>query len=76
MAPLISTTIKLVYSTDGGKTWSAPKQVSPTFSYWAGEERRRVVQGSNPKVAEDGRLYVAYYDSLNDGPGMGYSLQR
>ena len=71
MAPLISTTIKLVYSTDGGKTWSAPKQVSPTFSYWAGEERRRVVQGSNPKVAEDGRLYVAYYDSLNDGPWDG-----
>ena len=71
MAPLISTTIKLVYSVDGGKTWSSPKQVSPIFSYWAGEERRRIVQGSDPRVAGDGRLYVAYYDSLDDGPWDG-----
>ena len=70
MAPMISTTIKLVYSVDGGRTWSTPKSVSPTFSYWTGEEGR-IVQGSNPKVAGDGKLYVAYYDSLDDGPWNG-----
>lgn len=71
MAPMISSTTKLVYSTDGGRTWSTPRSVSPTYSYWVGEERRRIVQGSNPKVARDGKLYVAYYDSLEDGPWEG-----
>ena len=70
MAPMVSTTIKLVYSVDGGKTWSTPRSVSPTYSYWVGEEER-IVQGSNPKVAGDGKLYVAYYDSLDDGPWNG-----
>lgn len=71
LAPIISVTIKLVYSTDGGETWSLPKPVSPTYSHILGEERRRIVQGSNPKVGRDGTLYVAYYDSLDDGPWDG-----
>jgi len=71
LAPTISTTIKLVYSTDGGETWSSPRPVSPTYSHILGEERRRIVQGSNPKVGRDGTLYVAYYDSLDEGPWDG-----
>ena len=71
LAPTISVTIKLVYSTDRGETWSLPRPVSPTYSYILGEERRRIVQGSNPKVGRDGTLYVAYYDSLDDGPWYG-----
>jgi hypothetical protein len=71
LAPTISVAIKLVYSTDGGETWSSPKPVSPTYSHILGEERRRIVQGSNPKVGRDGTLYVAYYDSLDDGPWSG-----
>ncbi|MCX8193275.1 MAG: exo-alpha-sialidase [Nitrososphaeria archaeon] len=71
LAPTVSTTIKLVYSVDGGETWSYPKAVSPTYSYILGEERRRIVQGSNPKVGRDGTLYVAYYDSLDEGPWSG-----
>lgn len=71
LAPTVSTTIKLVYSTDGGETWSYPKAVSPTYSHILGEERRRIVQGSNPKVGRDGTLYVAYYDSMDEGPWDG-----
>jgi len=71
LAPTISVTIKLVYSTDGGETWSLPRPVSPTYSHILGEEKRRIVQGSNPKVGRDGTLYVAYYDSLDDGPWDG-----
>ena len=71
LAPTVSVTIKLVYSTDGGETWSSPRPVSPTYSHILGEERRRIVQGSNPKVGRDGTLYVAYYDSLDEGPWDG-----
>lgn len=71
LAPTISVTIKLTYSTDGGDTWSTPKSASPTYSHILGEERRRIVQGSNPKVGKDGTLYIAYYDSLDDGPWDG-----
>jgi len=71
LAPTISVTIKLVYSTDGGETWSSPRPVSPTYSHILGEEKRRIVQGSNPKVNKDGTLYVAYYDSLDEGPWNG-----
>lgn len=71
LAPTISVTIKLTYSRDGGESWSFPKAVSPTYSYIFGEERRRIVQGSNPKVGKDGTLYIAYYDSLDDGPWEG-----
>ncbi len=75
--PTVSVTIKMVKSEDGGETWSKPIAVSPTFSYVAGEighEGRsygRIVQGSYVAVAPDGRVYVAYYDSLSDGPFRG-----
>ncbi len=71
--PTLRTTIKLVRSTDGGKTWSAPVNVSPTVvqTYGtAGSQQdvagRRIVQGSQPKVAPDGTVYVAWMDSTDD----------
>jgi len=75
--PTISVRIKLVRSEDGGRTWSAPVAVSPTYSYTAGEIGHagrtygRVVQGSYISVAPNGRVYVAYYDSLDDGAFRG-----
>lgn len=70
-APLVAITIKLVRSTDGGATFSRPVAVSPTYTYLAGEEYRRIVQGSQSAVALDGKLYVSYYDALDDGPWKG-----
>lgn len=70
-APLVEITIKLVRSTDGGSTFSRPVAVSPTYSYLAGEEYRRIVQGSQSAVAPDGKLYVSFYDALDDGPWKG-----
>lgn len=70
-SPRIDITIKLVRSTDGGLTFSSPVAVTPTYEYYAGEEYRRIVQGSQSAVAPDGTLYVAYYDSLDDGPWNG-----
>ncbi|GBC69255.1 hypothetical protein HRbin01_00951 [archaeon HR01] len=69
--PEIEVSIKLVSSSDGGRTWTKPITVSPVFSALAGEEDARLVQGSNIAVAKDGTLYVAYYDSLDDGPFKG-----
>jgi len=57
--------IELVRSEDGGKNWSAPVQVSPVTQLMA--LPARLVQGSQPAVAPDGTLYVAYYDSTEDG---------
>ncbi len=71
LAPTIEITVKLARSTDGGATFSPPVAVSPTYSYPSGIEERRIVQGSLPAVAPDGKLYVAYYDSLDDGPWKG-----
>ncbi len=70
-APLVSITIKLIRSTDGGATFSDPVAVSPTYTYLVGEEYRRIVQGSQSFVAPDGKLYVAFYDALDDGPWKG-----
>ncbi len=68
--PTIKTTIKLVSSRDGGRNWSEPVSVSPTHLYIYGLSKR-IVQGSMPAVAPDGKLYVGYYDSLADGPWEG-----
>jgi hypothetical protein len=42
---------------DGGKTWSAPKQVTPAFTPGG---IAPYDQGSNPVVDRNGTLYVAY----------------
>jgi len=69
--PTVEVSIKLVRSTDGGRTWTRPISVSPVFSALAGDEDARLVQGSNIAVGKDGTVYVAYYDSLDDGPFKG-----
>ncbi|MCS7133960.1 MAG: exo-alpha-sialidase [Candidatus Caldarchaeum sp.] len=69
--PTIEVSIKLVKSVDGGVTWTTPVAVSPVFSGLAGDEEARLVQGSNIHVTRDGIVYVAYYDSLDDGPFKG-----
>ena len=61
-------TIKVSVSTDGGKTWSEPIAVSPTVTISSRQPGPpRVVQGSYPAVGPDGTIYVAYYDSGEDG---------
>lgn len=61
--------IELVRSEDGGRTWDLPVEASPVteLTGLAG----RLVQGSQPAVASDGTLYVAYWDSTDDGMGEG-----
>lgn len=74
----MKTTIRLVRSEDRGTTWSEPVAVSPTVRRGYGEMpqpaeapgvfgTRRVVQGSQPVVAPDGTVYVAWLDSTDDG---------
>ncbi len=71
------TTIELVASEDGGNTWSDPVAVSPTVRRAYGERgddsgatgvfgTLRVVQGSQPVVAPDGTVHVAWMDSTDD----------
>ena len=77
----LRTTIELVRSEDGGATWSAPVAVSPTVRRASGEAPgptdavveglKRVVQGSQPQVAPDGTLYVAWMDSTDDDSQKG-----
>ncbi len=72
----VQTTIRLVYSEDGGETWSEPISVSPTVRRSAGDAPapgggvavglKRVVQGSEPHVAPDGTVYVSWMDSTDD----------
>lgn len=59
-------TIKMVASFDNGITWTAPISVSPTYSITS-STIVRIVQGSIPAVGPDGTIYVAYYDSGEDG---------
>jgi len=69
------TTIEMVRSEDGGKTWSKPVGVSPTVTQSYGGENesaagvaseKRTVQGSQPAVTADGTVYVTWVDSLDD----------
>lgn len=64
--PTTQTVIELVRSEDGGATWSAPIQVSPSAIRRVAEGERQVVQGSQPAVAPDGTVYVAWLDSTGD----------
>lgn len=60
--------IVVTVSTDGGLTWSTPVNVSPVISWeYYTEYELRVVQGSMPAIAPNGTIYVAYYDSGEDG---------
>ena len=64
--------IELVRSEDGGSTWSYPVFVSPVVSVTPYEgSSGRLVHGSQPIVASDGTLYVAYFDSTDDSPWEG-----
>ena len=72
----IRSTIRVVRSEDGGKSWTDPVSISPTVRRGFGEAPgpgtgvaeglRRVVQGSRPEIAPDGTLYVAWMDSTDD----------
>lgn len=65
--PVTETSIEMVRSEDGGLTWSAPISVSPIVLSTQGEDApKRVVQGSQPAVAPDGTLYVAWVDGTDD----------
>lgn len=74
--PRLQTTIRLVHSEDNGRTWSEPVDVSPTVLLEFGERgsgsgeastaRRRIVQGSQPQVANDGTVYVNWLDTTDD----------
>ncbi len=63
--------IMAIVSTDGGLSWVGPNPIDETIIYYSpfGETTQveRVIQGSNPAVAPDGTIYVAYYDSGDDG---------
>jgi hypothetical protein len=47
--------VEVAYSTDGGKTFSAPNQVSP-----AANTAKKGRQGSQPVVGADGSVYVTF----------------
>ena len=67
LVPVTETSIEMVRSEDGGRTWSSPMTVSPiVVSSQGAEAPKRVVQGSQPVVAPDGTLYVTWVDSTND----------
>ena len=70
-------TIELVKSTDGGRTWSAPVAVSPTVNQSYAEVpgnpetpgvfgTKRTVQGAQPAVSPDGSVTVAWLDTTDD----------
>ena len=71
------TSIELVKSEDGGRTWTDPVAVSPVVRRAYGERgddtgsagvfgTLRVVQGSQPEVTADGTVHVAWMDSTDD----------
>ena len=72
----LQTTIRLVKSEDGGKTWTDPVGISPTVRRSSGDSPapgggiavglKRIVQGSQPHVAPDGSVYVSWMDSTDD----------
>ncbi len=76
------TSIELVKSEDGGLTWTDPVAVSPVVRRAYGETgdgsgapgvvgTLRVVQGSQPAVAPDGTVHVAWMDSTDDDSQKG-----
>ena len=72
----MQTSIKLVKSDDDGRTWSEPVDITPYVDSFERKEALqqlsfRVVQGSQPAVTPDGTVFVAWYDSLEDGSGEG-----
>lgn len=79
--PRLETTIRMVRSEDGGKSWSDPVDVSPTVllefggrgseTGEAGTSPKRIVQGSQPKVAPDGTVYVTWMDTTDDDSQKG-----
>jgi uncharacterized coiled-coil protein SlyX len=66
---ITNVTIRVAVSHDGGETWLGPFAVSPTITISAAEGPMvpRIVQGSYPAIAPNGTIFVAYYDSLDDG---------
>ncbi len=71
--PITESSIELVKSEDYGATWSEPMTVSPIVTTSiagsledGGDVQTRVVQGSQPFVAPDGTLYVAWMDTTDD----------
>ncbi len=74
----VQSTIRMVRSEDGGQTWAAPIDVSPTVRRASGDTPqpgvgdgrivglKRVVQGASPTTAPDGTLYVTWLDSTDD----------
>ena len=60
-------TIKVVRSTDGGRTFSKPVAISPESSYVTLTNTTRIFQGSAPAVSQNNIVYVSYYDSGTDG---------
>jgi hypothetical protein len=50
-------------SRDFGRTWSAPRQVSPDMATFTGGITS-FGSGSNPRIANDGTLFVAYETSV------------
>ena len=71
--PTTESSIELVKSEDYGATWSEPVTVSPIVTTSiagsledGGDVQTQVVQGSQPFVAPDGTLYVAWMDTTDD----------
>ena len=72
----VQSTIKMVASRDGGRTWTSPVNVSPTVREASGVSPspgtgdivglKRVVQGAMPQALPDGTLVVAWFDSTDD----------
>ena len=63
---LFTNQIKVVRSVNEGESWDEPVAVTPLFRLTE-VSSKRLVQGSMPAVDSNGVLYVAYYDSLDDG---------
>lgn len=69
-------TIRLVSSEDGGRTWTEPVDVSQTVQRAFGEVEqpvvpgplgtKRTVQGSQPVVTPDGTVHVVWLDTTDD----------
>jgi len=66
--PRIESVIKLVKSSTDFTVMTTPTPVSQVVvrGFGGGEAQRRVVQGSQPAVARDGTVYVAWLDTLDD----------